>query len=62
MQPKQNIPIPKKNNNLLNNFKPYINKKLALEGPNIEKDNINLIYKSLNIRICTKKHSVKTYF
>lgn len=62
MQPKQNIPILKENDNLLNNFEPYINKKSALERLNIEKDNINLIYKSLNTRICAKKHVVKTYF
>lgn len=48
MQPKQNMPISRKDDNLSDNFRPHVDKKSVLEGPEIEADNIDLIGKSLD--------------
>ena len=41
--------IPKKSNNLSNNFESHMDKKSLLKQLNIEKNDINSINKSLNI-------------
>lgn len=43
----------KKDDNLLDNFEAYIDKKLALKGPNMEAADIDLVDESLN----TKSHA-----
>lgn len=43
-----------KNENLLDNFIYHKDQELALEGPNIEKHNIDLADKSFNIENCTR--------
>lgn len=46
--------IPKENNNILDNFGPYKDKKLALKKYIIKKNNINLIGKSLDNKSYTR--------
>lgn len=48
MQSKQDTLMPEKNDNILENFKPYKNEKSILEEQKIEKDYKNLIGKSLD--------------
>lgn len=48
MQSQWDMPMTRKDNNLLDNFRPYIDEKLALEVPDIEEDDINLVSKSLD--------------
>ena len=48
MQPKQNTPISGEDDNALQNFGPYEDKKSTLKKQNIERDHTNLVDKSLN--------------
>lgn len=48
------MPIVGEDNNLSNNLKSYRDKEPALERPNIEKDGIDLVSKSLDTRSHTK--------
>lgn len=40
--------MPRKDDNLSDNFEPYVDKKLALKAPEIDANNINLIDQSLD--------------
>lgn len=48
MQLKQNMPMPRKDNDISENFESYKNKEYISEKQNIEKDYRDLIDKSLN--------------
>lgn len=48
-QPKQEIPIPRKSDNILHNFGYYKEEEYKMKGLNIEEDQIDLIGKSLEI-------------
>lgn len=48
------MPILRKDDNTSDNFGPYKNEESTLEGENIEKNDIDLVNKSLDIRSYTK--------
>lgn len=50
IQPNQNISILRKDNNVIEIFWPYKDKKSTLKKQNIKKDHRNLMDKSLNIK------------
>ena len=50
MQPKQNTPIPGKDENALENTEPHDNEESILEEQDIERDHTNLGSKSLDTR------------
>ena len=54
MHSKQNMPIPREDNNTSKNFKPYKDEKSTLKKQNIEKDHINLVGKSLDTGNCVR--------
>lgn len=54
IQPKQDIPIREKHNNTSDIFGLYKDKKSTLKGQNIEKDDIDLVSKSLDIESYVK--------
>ena len=54
IQPKQDIPMPRKDDYILMNFELYEDNKYTLDKQNIEKNHKDLISKSLNLRIRTK--------
>lgn len=43
------MPMPGEDDNLTDNFGPHIDKKSALEGPDIKVDNMDLVFESSNI-------------
>ena len=55
IQPKQNTPIPRKDNNASKNFGPHEDEESILKEQDIERDHTNLVAKSLNTRNRTKK-------
>ena len=54
MQPKQNMPIPRENNNASENFKPHEDEKSTLEEQNIEGDHTNLVSENSDIGSYTR--------
>ena len=54
MQPKQDIPIPRKDKNTAENILLHVNKKSTLEKQDIKRDHRNSGGKSLNIRSYTR--------
>ncbi len=53
------MPIPEKDDNLSDNLGPFKDKKLILERPNIEEDDIDLASKSLDTESYTKNKLLK---
>lgn len=56
IQSNQNTLKLKENNNVLENFGFYKNKKSTLEEQNIKEDYRNLVSKSLDIKLCIKNN------
>lgn len=54
IQPKQDIIIPRKDNNVSDNFGPYEDKKSILEKYDIQGNYKNLVDKNLNTKSCIK--------
>ncbi len=54
LQPKQDIPIPGKDDNISENFGPHEDEESTLKEQDIEEDYRNLVDKSLDIGSCTK--------
>lgn len=50
MQPKENTPIPKKNDDISKNLGFYMNEEFTLKEQEIKRDHKNLVDKSLDIR------------
>ena len=50
MQPKQNMPIPKKDDNVSTNFRLHEDEKSTMEKQEIEGDHTKLVGKNLEIR------------
>lgn len=48
------MPMPREDNNVPDNFRPYKDKESTLEMQHIERDYRNLVDKSLDIRSCVK--------
>lgn len=55
MQSKQDMPMPEKDNDVLENFGPYENKEPILKEQEIEKDQRNFVRKSLNTESFTRE-------
>lgn len=54
MQPEQDMPMARKNNNWSDNFGPHEDKKSALEKSDINENDIYLVSESLDIESCTR--------
>lgn len=53
MKPKQDMPLPEKDHNILDNFGPHLDEKSILDEQDIKEDNNDLVKKSSD----TKSHA-----